>query len=124
MTRYLISFNDGAMDHIPDEDMPAVAKAAHAVVQEALNAGVYLFAGGLEFQRPAIVATDGTITDGPYPQTKELSGGFIIIDVPTWEAALEWAAKVAVACRCPQEVREFRPDPELDEMLRQAASRQ
>jgi len=42
MTRYLISFNDGAMDHIPDEDMPAVAKAAHAVVQEALNAGVYL----------------------------------------------------------------------------------
>jgi len=46
MTRYLISFNDGAMEHIPDEDMPAVGKAAHAVVQEALNAGVYLFAGG------------------------------------------------------------------------------
>ena len=50
MTRYLISFPDGAMDHIPDEEMPDVAKAAHAVVQEALNAGVYLFAGGLEFQ--------------------------------------------------------------------------
>ena len=59
MTRYLISFPDGAMDHIPEEEMPDVAKAAHAVVQDALNVGVYLFAGGLEFQRPSIVATDG-----------------------------------------------------------------
>src|SRR6516225_1875373 len=120
MTRYLISFTDGAMDHIPDEDMPAVAKAAHAVVQEALNAGVYLFAGGLAFQRPSVVTPDGTVADGPYAQTKELSGGFTIVDVPTREAALEWAAKIAVACRCAQEVREFGPDPELDEMLRPA----
>lgn len=89
MTRYLISFPDGAMDHIPEEEMPEVAKAAHAVVQDALNAGVYLFAGGLEFQRPSIVATDGTVTGGPYPQTKELSGGFTIVDVPTREAAVK-----------------------------------
>jgi hypothetical protein len=123
MARYLISFNDGAMDHIPGEDMPAVADAAHAVVQEALNAGVYLFAGGLEFQRPSVVAPDGTVTDGPYPQTKELSGGFTLVEVPTREAALQWAAKIAAACRCAQEVREFGPDPELDEMLRQAESR-
>jgi hypothetical protein len=51
--------------------------------------------------------------DGPYPQTKELSGGFTVVDVPTREAALGWAAKIAVACRCAQEVREFGPDPEL-----------
>jgi hypothetical protein len=123
MTRYLISFPDGAMDHIPEEEMPDVAKAAHAVVKDALNAGVYLFAGGLEFQRPGIVATDGTVTDGPYSQTKELSGGFTVVDVPTREAALEWAAKIAVACRCAQEVREFGPDPELDAMLRQVDRR-
>ena len=119
MTRFLISFNDGAMGHIPDEDMPAVARAAHAVVQEALTAGVYLFAGGLDFQRPGVVATDGTVSDGLYAQTGELSGGFTVVDVPTREAALEWAAKIAVACRCAQEVREFGPDPELGEMLRQ-----
>jgi hypothetical protein len=123
MTRYLISFPGGAMDHIPEEEMPEVARAAHAVVQDALNAGVYLFAGGLEFQRPSIVATDGTVTDGPYSQTKELSGGFTVVDVPTREAALEWAAKIAVACRCAQQVREFGPDPELDAMLRQADRR-
>src|SRR5215469_8697591 len=117
MTRYLISFPDGAMDHIPEEEMHEVARAAHAVAQKALNAGVYLFAGGLEFQRPSIVAPDGTVTDGPYPPTRDLSGGFTIVDVPTREAALAWAAKIAVACRCAQEVREFGPDPELDAML-------
>jgi hypothetical protein len=124
MTRYLISFNDGALDHIPAQEMPDVAKAAHAMVQQTLNAGVYVFSGGLELQRASIVATDGTVTEGPYPQTKELSGGFTIIDVPTREAALEWAAKIAAACRCAQEVREFGPDPELDAMLRQADRRQ
>jgi hypothetical protein len=48
MTRFVISFDAHAMGHIPDEDMPAVAKAAHEVVQEAMNAGVWVFGGGLE----------------------------------------------------------------------------
>ena len=108
MTRYLISFGAHAMDHIPGEDMPAVAKAAHAVVQEAVNAGVLVCSGGLEDQRASIVATDGTVTDGPYP---EAVGGLTIVEVPSREEALEWAAKIAVACRCAQEVREFLPDP-------------
>jgi hypothetical protein len=117
VTRYLISFDAGAMDHIPKEDMPVVGKAAHAVVQEALNAGVWVIGGGLENQRAKVVATDGTVTDGPYP---EFIGGFSIIDVPSREEALAWAAKFAVACLCQQEVRELMPDPEQDEMLRQA----
>jgi hypothetical protein len=120
MTRYLISFDANAMDHIPDEDMPAVAKAAHAVVKEALNAGAYLLAGGLVHQRASIVAPDGSVTDGPYP---EAIGGVTVVEVPSREEALEWAAKIAAACRCAQEVREFGPDPELDAMLRQADSR-
>ena len=117
MTRYLISFDAHAMDHLPDEDMPAVAKAAHAVVQETVNAGVLVCTGGLEDQRASIVATDGTVTDGPYP---EAIGGFCVVDVPSREEALAWAAKIAAACRCAQEVREVLPDPEQDEMLRQA----
>jgi hypothetical protein len=116
MTRYLISFGAHAMDHIPDEDMPAVARAAHAVVQEAVNAGVLVCAGGLEDQA-SIVAADGTVTEGPY---LEDVSGVTVVEVPSREEALEWAAKIATACRCAQEVREFGPDPELDEMLRQA----
>jgi hypothetical protein len=120
MTAYLISFDAHAMDHIPDEDMPAVAKAAHAVVREAINAGVFVFTGGLEDKRASVVATDGTVTDGPYPETKEVIGGVMVVEVPAREEALAWAAKIAVACRCAQEVREFMSDPEQDAMLRQA----
>jgi hypothetical protein len=115
MTRYLISFDAHAMDHIPDEEGPGVGKAAHAVVQEAVDAGVWVFGGGLENQRAGIVATDGTVTGGPYP---EAIGGFAIVDVLSREEALAWAAKIALACRCAQEVRELMPDPEQDAMLR------
>ena len=90
MARYLISFDAGAMDHIPDEDGPAVGKAAHEVVQEAVNAGVWVFGGGMQQQRASVVATDGTVTDGTYP---EAIGGFSIIEVPTREEALQWAAR-------------------------------
>lgn len=110
MTRYLISFNDGAMDHIPDEEIPDVSKSSHAVVQEAVNAGVWVFGAGLERQRASVVATDGTVTDGPYPETKEVIGGFSVVDVASREEALAWAAKIAVGCRCAQEVRELLPD--------------
>ena len=110
MTRYLISFGAHAMDQIPGEDMPAVAKAAHAVIQEAVDAGVFVCGGGLEAQQASIVATDGTVTDGPYP---EAIGGLTVVDVPSHEEALEWAAKIAVACRCAQEVRAIGPDPEV-----------
>ena len=109
--QYLISFNDGAMDHIPDEEWPAVGKASHAVVQEAIDAGVWVFGAGLERQRASVVATDGTVTDGPYPETKEVIGGFAVIEVSSREEALEWAAKIAAACRCKQEVREILPEP-------------
>ena len=112
MTRYLISFPSGAMDHIAAEEFPAVGDAAHAVVEEAIDAGVWVFGGGLaEDVDPVIVAADGTLTAGTYPQTKEFDGGFTVIDVQSREAALEWAVKIAAACRCAQEVREFMPDP-------------
>jgi hypothetical protein len=123
MTRYLISFDDGAMDHIPAEEMPAVGKAAHAVMEEAVNAGVWVFGAGLERQQASIVATDGTVTDGPYPETKEVVGGFAVVEVPSREEALAWAARIATSCRCSQEVRELLPDAEQDAMLREAGRR-
>ena len=110
MTQYLISFDDGAMT-FPEEELPDVAKAALAVIQEARDVGVFVFSGGLESQRASVVATDGMVTDGPYPETKEVIGGLAVVDVPSRDEALEWAAKIAAACRCAQEVREFLPDP-------------
>jgi hypothetical protein len=112
MARYLISFDDGAMD-FAEEDLPAVDAAAHDVLRQAKAAGVWVFGGGIQSQRASIVATDGTVADGPYPETKAVLGGFSIIDVPSREEALEWAARFAAACRCAQEVREVMPDPEV-----------
>jgi hypothetical protein len=109
MTKYLISFDDGAMT-FPEEELPEVAKASHAVVREAQEAGVWVFGGGLERQRASVVGTDGTVTDGPYPETKAVVGGFSVIEVPSREDALTWAARIAAACRCAQEVREIMPD--------------
>jgi hypothetical protein len=108
MTRYLISFDAHAMDDIPGEEMPAVGKAAHEVAQQAMDAGVWVFGGGLENRKATVVSTDGTVSEGLYP---EAIGGFWVVDVPSREEALEWADKTAVACRCAQEVREFMPDP-------------
>ncbi len=111
MTRYLISFDDGAMT-FPEEDLPDVAEAAHAVAQEAMDAGVWVFGGGLyPHEEVSVVATDGTVTDGPYPESKAYIGGFAVVDVSSRGEALEWAAKIAAACRCAQEVRELLHDP-------------
>jgi hypothetical protein len=110
MTRYLISFNDGAMT-FPDEDLPDVAAAARAVAQAARDAGVWVFGGGLtDYRDASVVATSGTVAAGPDPVSKGVHiGGFSVVDVPSREEALEWAARIAVACRCAQEVREFVP---------------
>jgi len=111
MTRYLISFDDGAMT-FPEAELPDVAKAALAVVREAEDAGVWVFGGGLHsHEQVSVVAPDGTVTDGPHPESKAYIGGFAVVDVRSREEALERAAKIAVACRCAQEVREFVPEP-------------
>ncbi len=111
MAQYLISFDDGAMDFL-EEDLAAVGEAGHAVVREAKEAGVWVFGGGVQRQQASIASTDGHISDGPFPETKAVVGGFSIIEVPTREEALMWAAKIAAACRCAQEVREIMFDPE------------
>lgn len=112
MPRYLISFDDGSMNHIAAEDWPVVGEAAHAVLREAKAAGVWIWGGGVKRQQASIVSTNGTVTDGPMPETKAVVGGFSILEVASRDEALAWAARFAIACRCPQEVREIMFDPE------------
>ena len=110
MTKYLISFPSEAMA-LTDEEFPIVADAAHAVIEEAKAAGVYVFGGGIaEDVDPVLVAADGSVSAEIYPGS-ELKGGFTILELPDREAAEEWARKIAVSCRCSQELREFMYDP-------------
>lgn len=110
MTKYLISFPSEAMV-LAEEEFPAVAAAAHAVIEEAKAVGVYVFAGGIAEQvDPVLVAASGVVSSEIYPGS-HLKGGLTVLELPTREAAIEWARKLAAACRCSQELREFMYDP-------------
>ena len=112
MTKFLISFPASAMD-VPAEDMAAVSEASRAVIREAKAAGVYVFAGGINAELGSVmVAADGSCTTETYPQTKQFDGGFCVLELPSRAIAGQWAAKLATACRCAQELREFYYDPE------------
>jgi hypothetical protein len=112
MAKYLISFPAPAMG-VPAEEMAAVGEASRAVVREAKAAGVYVFGGGInEAVAPVMVAADGSVKNETYPQTKEFNGGFCVMELPSREDAVKWAGKIAKACRCAQELREFMYDPE------------
>lgn len=112
MAKYLVSFPAPAMN-VPSGDMAAVGEAARAVIREAKVAGVYVFGGGInDGVAPQLVAADGSVRNETYPQTGEFDGGFCVLELPSREAAVKWAAKLAQACRCSQELREFQFDPE------------
>ena len=110
MTKYLISFPSEAMVLTPEE-FPVVVAESHAVIEQAKAAGVYVFGGGIHEQvDPVLVSGDGAVSAGTYPGSR-LKGGLTILELPTREDAVEWARNIAVACRCPQELREFMYDP-------------
>jgi hypothetical protein len=113
MTRYLISFNDGDMN-FPTEDFPAVGKAAHAVMRDAMATGAWIVGGGFEGFSPRVVESNGAVKVGPLQESPVHIGGFCIVEVATDAEALDWARKVAVACRCAQEVRKIMDDPEQE----------
>jgi hypothetical protein len=111
MAKYLISFPSAAMV-VPRGELEAVGRDARAAIEEAKAAGVYVFAGGIdEAVPPALVSADGTFEAGGYPWAPPLNGGFAVLELPSREEAIGWAARLAKACRCPQELRLFGYDP-------------
>jgi hypothetical protein len=113
MAKYLISFPSAAMV-VPENELAEVGRDAHAAIEEAKAAGVYVFAGGLsESVGPVLVSADGSVSEGGYPWAPPLDGGFTVLELPSREDAVAWAARIAKACRCDQELRVFQLDPAL-----------
>ena len=107
MAKYLISFPSAAMV-VPDSEMDTVGRDAHAAIEEAKAAGVYVFAGGIDNGgRSELVSSDGTVAMGGYPWAPALDGGFTVLELPSHDEAIKWAARIAKACRCDQELRVF-----------------
>jgi len=111
MAKYLISFPSAAMV-VPEGELEAVGSDASAVIDEAKAAGVYVFAGGIDGAvPPVLVSADGSVAEGGYPWAPPLDGGFTVLELPSREEAVAWAARIAKACRCKQELRVFGLDP-------------
>jgi hypothetical protein len=79
-----------------------------------VEAGVYV--GGNPLQAPETATTvrlkDGKrrVQDGPCADTKEQLGGFTILELPSLDAALDWAARCPAASVGAVEVRPLSPE--------------
>jgi hypothetical protein len=112
MAKYLVSFPAAAMV-VSEDEWDAVVRDSHAVIEEAKAAGVYVFGGGIDAGiAPRLVSGSGAVSDGGYPWAPPLDGGFTVLELPSDEAAVDWAARIARACRCDQELRVFGYDPQ------------
>lgn len=118
MAEYLIAFNEDWVPPHTDDELRAKARSTRGLIEDMKSAGVLIFTGGLDDEAPvfSVDASSGTpvVTDGPFAETKELLGGFAVVDVPDEAAARHWAGRIAETCGWPQEVRRFRERMQLD----------
>ena len=110
MTRYLLSVWYPADRTAPEQDELAQITRNVTAVHEALQReSAWVFGGGLYDPTTATVvdARGGRVatTDGPFVETKEVLGGFSVIDVADLDAALAWGERMSEASTCPIEVR-------------------
>ena len=109
--KYLISFPSAAMV-VSGDELEAAGRDSRAVIEQAKVTGVYVFGGGIdESVPPVLVSGDGAVAEGGYPWAPPLNGGFTVLELPSREEAVAWAARIAKACRCDQELRVFMFDP-------------
>jgi len=109
MPQYIIYFNQQWVGGHSEEWFESRGPLARQVVSEMRDAGVLLFAGGLEEEIESALGFDETgASIGPVSSEKSFIGGLTIVEAASDEEAAEWGAKVAVACGWPQEVRKFK----------------
>ena len=106
--KYALLFH-ASMDQASRPKDPSLRAAGMAYGEALRAAGVVVFAAGLlpPDKTTMVSVREGKrqVHDGPYPETKEYLGGFVIIDVPNLDAALEWAARNPAAGAGAVEVR-------------------
>jgi hypothetical protein len=116
MTHYMLTVHGPAemeeFGNYGSKEAMEEAFAATGVFNDKLQAdGYWVFGGGLARASTATVV-DGqgetpVMTDGPYLETKEVIGGFWVIDAPDLDVALKLAAEGSKACGGKVEVRPF-----------------
>jgi hypothetical protein len=114
VSRYLLAVHmsgDEPRDPTTDDEMRRSLAELDGIEEEMTATGAWVFSGRLHGPDATTVvrAADGNVltTDGPFAETKEVVGGFYIVEAADLDAALAWAAKVTAAIGAPIEVRPF-----------------
>jgi hypothetical protein len=115
---YMLMFYETA-DEVARRDDPAQAPAYwaawNAYVGALAGSGAVVSGNGLQPPRTATTVRlkDGRrqVQDGPFADTREQLGGYFIVDLPSLEDALEWAARAPCAGAGGTEVRPVLPPP-------------
>ena len=81
------------------------------VTEEMAKEGVFVAGDALEDIATATTLRDGTITDGPFAETKEILNGYYIVDVSDLDAATDWSRKLPIADYGSVEIRPIREMP-------------
>jgi len=110
MSHYIIYFNQQWVGDHTAEWFASRGPLANAVVSEMRDAGVLVFAAGVDEDVDAAVTADAasgsvSITSGLYAPAEQYIGGLTIVDVADEEAAKEWGGRIAEACGWPQQIR-------------------
>lgn len=102
--RYMLimrTTDDAAQESFENIDLDEIVEAMGRFNAEMIDAGVFVAAEGLDDAEQGVVvdysAETPVVTDGPYGETKELFGGFWILDVASIEEATEWARRIPMA---------------------------
>jgi hypothetical protein len=115
---YMLLFNEKA-EELGKRNDPAKAEAYWggwtAYMQAIAQSGAMVSGNGL--QPPDVSTTirvengNRHVVDGPYADTKEILGGYVILDVADLDAALEWAARAPCVSAGSVEIRPVLPPP-------------
>ncbi|MGB4136711.1 MAG: hypothetical protein WA971_09115 [Microbacterium sp.] len=110
MSQYIIYFHQQWVGEHSSEWFAERGRLANAVVSEMRDAGVLVFAAGVDEDVDAAFTADATggsvaVTGGLFAPTEQYIGGLTIIDVVDDAAAQEWGGRIAEACGWPQQIR-------------------
>lgn len=107
--------NDAVAQRDDPQAAPAYWGAWNAYIGALMSAGVVVSGNGLQPPHTAttVRVRDGKrqVQDGPFADTHEHLGGYFIINVPSLDEALEWAARAPCAADGSTEVRPVLPPP-------------
>ncbi|WP_155375149.1 YciI family protein [Catellatospora vulcania] len=96
-----------------------LAASTYRYIEDLVKAGVFIAAEGLDDAGQSVVVDFSgetpVVTDGPYGETKELFGGYFMLDVASKQEAVEWAKRIPAVTGSKIEVRRVAGDDEMPE---------